>query len=174
MARSLSSDSPCREAGSSDSPWQGRQSKGTLWAEPDHRPCLLAELNISQRRFCRDHSLGQSPPVCLAKARTTLSCHQLASLGSGPLASSHGPGTQPCQGASSAGMKWPCNIFIGLGRLRWNCGNYVSLLRWGGHPNLSLVPRTSFFPITSHSHLHAAGKGKFTFQVLQPLGLPPP
>lgn len=120
LARSLSSDSPYKEAGSSDSQRQGKQSKGTLSAEPDHPSYLSAKLNISKRRSCRDHRLDQNAPVCLAKARTALFCHQLASLGSGPLASSHGPGTQPHQGASSVGMEQSCNILIGLGRLRWN------------------------------------------------------
>lgn len=120
LARSLSSDFPCKEAGSSDSPRQGKQSKGTLPAEAAHPPHLSAKPSVSKGRSCRDRGLDQNAPVCLAKARTAPFGHQLASLGSGPLASSHGPGTQPHQGASSAGMEQSCNILIGLGRLRWN------------------------------------------------------
>lgn len=81
---------------------------------------LLTELNLSKQKSFRDHCLGQNPLLCLAKARTTLSCHQLASLALGhwPLAMGQAPGhaTEP----SSLGMEEPYNTLIGLGRLRGN------------------------------------------------------
>lgn len=167
LARLLCSDSPCKETGSSDFLRQGDRARGHASAESDHHLGLLAELNVSKRRSCRDHSLGQGLPVCLAKARTTLSCYQLASLGSGPLASSHGPGTRPCQGASSAGMEQAHNILLGLGRLRWNpdTGEIMSPSLGGeGIPTSPWSSRLPSFPTTPHPHLHAAGKGKLTFQ----------
>lgn len=137
---------------------------------------LSAELNISERRSCRDHSLGQSPPVCLAKARTTLSCHQLASLGSRPLASSHGPGTQPCQGAKRPWHGQLCNILIGLGRQRWKQDTVEIMSPSLGGEGLPAIS----WPCGLPSKLHATpppvpapclvpqGQGKLTLQLLLP------
>lgn len=81
---------------------------------------LPTELNLFKQRFFRDHRLGQNPPLCLAKARTTLSCLQLASLALGHWLLAMGQALGHATKPSSLGMEQPCNTLIGLGRPRCN------------------------------------------------------
>lgn len=89
-------------------------------AESDYCLRLFVELNISKNRSCRDHSLGQSPLVCWPKPG------QLNPVTSWlPWALGHWPpamGQAPSHAREpiSTGMQQPCDIFLGLLRLRWN------------------------------------------------------
>lgn len=114
---------------------------------------LPTELNVPVQRSFRDPCLGQNPTLCLAKARTTLSCHQLASLALGhwPLAMGQAPShavepSSPGMERSCKSSHWSWKVEVQPG----HCRNDDSILRWGRHPSLSPA-LVSSFKVTSHS-----------------------
>lgn len=71
--------------------------------------CLFpTELNPPKQRSFGDHRLGQNPTLCLAKARTTPSCHQLASLALGHWPLTTGQAPSHAMEPSKPGMEQSC------------------------------------------------------------------
>lgn len=123
-------------------------------AEPGQRLCLFAELSISKKRSCRDHSLGESPAICWPKPGQLYPVTSWLPWALGHWPPALGQAPSHAREPSHAGMERPVPF------------PQAFRAEMGAEPRRSDVSilRTAF-QTTPHSRAHAPPTGKARFHI---------